>query len=159
MVYLIFLNSFLVDNFSAMTIRVPSDRTTFSRGEMRSAKGRAIHSIMRKAMYVSGVTPPTAPLTWFFDRLTSVLGTCHDIGNILDGTSDKLSELNVSIVDVAKKTGLTFRATIHKARYFPRAPLGARDMILPASATLTVSSCMRYEYESELTTSIHFRYR
>lgn len=28
-----------------------------------------------------------------------------------------------------------FRATIHKARYFPRAPAGASDMIVPASAT------------------------
>ncbi len=40
MVNLIFLISSLVESFSDMTIFVPSDRTTFSRGEMRKAKGR-----------------------------------------------------------------------------------------------------------------------
>jgi hypothetical protein len=61
MVNLIFLISSFVESFSDMTILVPSDRTTFSRGEMRKANGRlevqlvsigkthAMHSMMRNA--------------------------------------------------------------------------------------------------------------
>lgn len=63
MVTLIILNSALVDNFSDTRILVPSDLTTRPRGEMRSANGSAMHSMIKKAMYVSGVTPPVTPLT------------------------------------------------------------------------------------------------
>lgn len=49
MVILICLNSILVPIFSDTRIRVPSERTTRSRGEMRKANGKAIHSIIRKA--------------------------------------------------------------------------------------------------------------
>jgi hypothetical protein len=85
---LIFLISCLVDNFSAMTIRVPSDRTTFSRGEIKRAKGRAIHSMIRNAMYVSGVTPPVTPLTWFLDKLMVSRDFTRYSRNLLDSTAD-----------------------------------------------------------------------
>jgi hypothetical protein len=90
-VLLINLNSVLVGSFSDMKMRVPSDLTTRSRGEMSSANGNAIHSMIRKAMYVSGVTPPFAPLMWFLERLEFVSPllliksvTIH----LLDSTSD-----------------------------------------------------------------------
>jgi hypothetical protein len=63
MVVLMSLNSVLVGSFSDMRIRVPSERTTRSSGEMRKAKGKAMHSMIKKAIYVSGVTPPFTPLT------------------------------------------------------------------------------------------------
>ena len=44
------LNSCLDDSFSDIKIRVPSDLTTRSSGEMRKANGKAIHSIIKKAM-------------------------------------------------------------------------------------------------------------
>lgn len=46
MVYLIFLNSCLVESFSDMTILVPSDRTTLSRGEIKKAKGSLAPSVL-----------------------------------------------------------------------------------------------------------------
>jgi hypothetical protein len=49
-VTLIILNSVFVDNFSETRMRVPSDLTTRSRGEIRKANGSAMHSMMRKAM-------------------------------------------------------------------------------------------------------------
>jgi len=41
---------------------------------MRKANGKAIHSMIKNATYVSGVTPPETPLIWFLDRLQSVNG-------------------------------------------------------------------------------------
>ena len=55
---------------------------------------------------MSGVTPASAPFKWFFDRLIAPPTNCPK-----------------------------FLATIQPARYFPRAPEGARDMIVPLSAT------------------------
>lgn len=49
MVTLIILNSVLVESFSETRILVPSDRTTRSRGEMRNANGRAMHSMIKNA--------------------------------------------------------------------------------------------------------------
>lgn len=49
MVILICLNSITVPIFSETRIRVPSERTTRSRGEMRKANGKAIHSMIKKA--------------------------------------------------------------------------------------------------------------
>lgn len=94
-VTLIILNSVLVDSFSDTRILVPSDLTTRSRGEMRNANGRAMHSMIKKAMYVSGVTPPFAPFTWFLERLDEV-SWCFDVSvdaHLLDGTSYQLSEV------------------------------------------------------------------
>jgi len=124
MVVLMSLNSCFVPIFSETKIRVPSDRTTRSRGDIIKANGSlylsvrvsrggvveggayARHSMIKKAMYVSGVTPASAPFKWFFDRLIAPPTSCPK-----------------------------FLATIQKARYFPRAPEGARDMIVPLSAT------------------------
>lgn len=49
MVVLIILNSVLVPSFSETRMRVPSDLTTRSSGEMRNANGSARHSIIMKA--------------------------------------------------------------------------------------------------------------
>jgi hypothetical protein len=49
-VVLMSLNSFLEPIFSETRMRVPSERTTRSRGEMRKANGRAKHSIIKKAI-------------------------------------------------------------------------------------------------------------
>lgn len=92
---LIILNSVLVDSFSDTRILVPSDLTTRSSGEIRKANGRAMHSMIRKAMYVSGVTPPLTPLTWFLERLCYV---SYDLKvfvsrHLLDSTSYQLSKV------------------------------------------------------------------
>jgi hypothetical protein len=96
-VTLMSLNSFLVGNFSDTKMRVPSERTTRSRGEIRNANGRAIHSMIRNAMYVSGVTPPLTPLTWFFDKLRRLASPyvrpCTYSINLLDSTSNQLAEI------------------------------------------------------------------
>ena len=67
---------------------------------------------------MSGVTPPLTPLRWFLDKLRSerVLKRTHLIA--------------------PPTSWPRFLATIHRAKYFPLAPLGASDMMLPASATL-----------------------
>lgn len=49
MVTLIILNSVFVESFSDTRMRVPSDLTTRSRGEMRNANGRAMHSMIKNA--------------------------------------------------------------------------------------------------------------
>lgn len=48
-VILICLISIIVPIFSETRMRVPSERTTLSRGDMRKAKGNAMHSIIIKA--------------------------------------------------------------------------------------------------------------
>jgi hypothetical protein len=68
-VTLMSLNSCFDPSFSETKIRVPSERTTRSKGEIRKAKGKAKHSMIRNATYVSGVTPPVTPLIWFLDKL------------------------------------------------------------------------------------------
>jgi hypothetical protein len=75
--------SILVESVSEMRILVPSDRTTFSKGVIKSANGKlnsqlaqmlihqilgyhyahAIDSMITKAMYVSGDTPPSTPFS------------------------------------------------------------------------------------------------
>lgn len=62
--------------------------------------------MIKKATYVSGVTPASAPFTWFFERFIAPPTSCPRL-----------------------------RATIQNARYFPRAPEGASDIIVPLSAT------------------------
>ena len=64
---------------------------------MRKANGRARHSMIRKAIYVSGVTPPSTPLMWFFDKLNKisnvVLHRSSLVHDLLDGTSYELSQI------------------------------------------------------------------
>jgi len=48
-VILICLISIMVPIFSETRMRVPSERTTLSRGDMRKASGKAMHSMIIKA--------------------------------------------------------------------------------------------------------------
>lgn len=130
-VVLMSLNSCLERNFSETRIRVPSERTTRSRGDMRKAKGSARHSMIKKAMYVSGVTPPVTPLTWFFDKLCRWLEPLVHVYS-QDTTSD------MTYLIAPPTNWPKFLATIHSARYFPRDPDGARDIMVPDSATYHV---------------------
>lgn len=49
-VVLMSLTSIFVGSFSDMRMRVPSERTTRSRGEIRKANGRAMHSMIKNAI-------------------------------------------------------------------------------------------------------------
>lgn len=108
MVNLMRLISSLVESLGATRILVPSERTTFSSGEIKNANGslyrvsnyglawttHAMHSIAINAIYVDGVTPPSTPAIWFLDKLrdcqqSSALPTSHS----LDRPSDKLAKV------------------------------------------------------------------
>jgi hypothetical protein len=45
---------------------------SLSFSEMFRVDTHAMHSITRKAMKVSGVTPPSAPASWFFAKLGDI---------------------------------------------------------------------------------------
>lgn len=81
-------------------------------------------SMIKNATYVSGVTPPSTPAMWFFERLLPI---------ICQHRMQQTSYMTYLIPPPISWPRL--RETIHKARYFPRAPVGEMDMIVPASAT------------------------
>lgn len=138
------LNSCFVLSFSETRIRVPSERTTRSKGEISKANGSlkrsvifkcvlnvrtyARHSIIKNAIYVSGVTPPTAPFTWFFDKLQ--MGTHQYLFR-----APRLVEFGTTNFIAPPTSCPRLRETIHRAKYFPREPDGASDIIEPLSAT------------------------
>lgn len=145
-VFAIRLNSCFVDSVSAVTILVPSDRTTRSKGMIRSANGR-----LRSKIRTS-----TCHNIWEHPRETLDDHKCNisirrnsSVGTflvILRKAVRKyllvhLMEIscfkdNATAYLIAPPTNCPrFRETIHNAKYFPRAPDGARVMMAPASAT------------------------
>lgn len=143
--------SILVERVSEVTIFVPSDRTTRSKGIINNANGRLenrvsnlnYHSAMvslslgysRKTLNDHeskvGVGSHSAAYTFLV-----ILGQTIQIGLSVGIPKIVVTPYRRFTHLIAPPTSCPrFRETIHRARYFPRAPEGASVMIAPASAT------------------------
>ena len=79
--------------------------------------------------------PPSTPFSWFFARLSDTR-VSRSFFSTVEKNCRSLCSNRVKTHLIAPPTSCPrLRATIHRARYFPRAPAGASDMMIPDSAT------------------------